>query len=132
MVPEMGALVVLVALNDGTSPVPAAPIPMAVLLLVQLYTMLPPVVGEVKLTAVVGAPSHTRWLAMGLTTATGFTVRLKLAGVPVHEIPPLVNVGVTVMVATMGAFVLFVGLNDEILPVPEAVRPMAVLLLVQL
>ena len=44
--------------------------------------------------------------------------------------PPLVYVGVTVIVATNGAAVALVDVK-AILPVPDAPRPMAVLLLVQ-
>lgn len=44
----------------------------------------------------------------------------------------MVYVGVTVIVAVIGAFVLLVVVNEEILPVPLAARPIAVLLFVQL
>ena len=46
--------------------------------------------------------------------------------------PALVKEGVTVIVAVIGALVLLVAVNEEILPVPLAARPIAVLLLVQL
>ena len=94
--------------------------------------MLPPVVGELKFTAVVGAPLHTTWLAIEVTVAVGFTVIVKLAGVPVHETPPLVNVGITVTVDTTGPFVLLVPLKVLMSPVPLPESPVARLLLVQL
>ena len=57
MVAVIGVFVVLVAVNDGISPVPLAPRPIAVLLLVQLYAVLatkdPP-----KVTVDVPAPTQ--------------------------------------------------------------------------
>ena len=50
---------------------------------------------------------------------------------PVQETPLCVNVGVTTIVDTNGAAVLFVAVKEEILPFPDAPRPMAVLLFVQ-
>lgn len=49
-------------------------------------------------------------------------------GVPAQ---PTADEGITVTVAEMGAAVLFVAVNDGILPEPAAARPIAVLLLVQ-
>ena len=46
--------------------------------------------------------------------------------------PQPVEVGVTVMVAVIGAAVVLVAIKLGILPVPDAPRLMAVLLLVQL
>ena len=62
----------------------------------------------------------------------GFTVMLKEAVFPVHVRPALVNVGVTVMVAITGAVAVLVTVNEEILPVPLAARPMEVFELIQL
>lgn len=59
IVPVIGALVALVPTNDGILPLPLAASPIAGLLLVQLYTMVPPVVGLLKFTAVVLPPLHT-------------------------------------------------------------------------
>ena len=88
MVAVIGALVVLVAVNDGILPVPLAASPMAVLLLVQLYT--DPGGRPLNTTAVVVAPLHSNWLAGWFTVAVGFTVIVKVIGVPVQVIPPLV------------------------------------------
>jgi hypothetical protein len=86
IVPVIGALVALVPMKDGISPLPVPARPIEGLLFVQLYTMLPPVVGLLKFTAVVGEPLHTVWLLTALTVAVGFTVIEKLVGDPVH--PP--------------------------------------------
>ena len=55
---------------------------------------------------------------------------VKVMAAPVQDIPPLVNVGVTVMVATTGAVVVLMAVNDAILPLPFDARPMLVVLLV--
>ena len=49
---------------------------------------------------------------------------------PLQLIPELVNVGVTVMVATTGEVVVLVAVNDAILPLPADESPMLVVLLV--
>jgi hypothetical protein len=78
--------------------------------------------------AAVDAPSHKVWLAIAFTLGVGFTVIVKLTGPP----PQPDAVGVTVMVAVIGALVVLVAVNDGMLPVPAAANPMAVLLFVQL
>ena len=92
MVPDIGAVVALVAVKAGILPVPLAPRPMAVLLLVQLKVTDPvaPVVGLVKLTGAVDAPLHTVWLVTGLTIGLGLTVIVNVIGVPLQVVPPLV------------------------------------------
>jgi hypothetical protein len=52
-------------------------------------------------------------------------------GVPVQICPAKLKVGVTVIVAVIGAFVVFAAVNTGIFPVPEAPRLMLGLLLVQ-
>lgn len=54
-----------------------------------------------------------------------------LAG-PVQLMPPLVKVGVTVIVATCGVDPLLIPMNDGIVLVPLAPNPIEVLLLLQL
>lgn len=125
-----GAVPVLVAVNEAILPVPLAARPIEVVLFVQLYTV--PGTKPVKLTAVVAAPLHTTWLATALTVGDGLTVMVKVLAVPVQVVPPLVKVGVTVMVAVTAALVLLVARNGAILPVPLAPRPIVVLLFVQL
>ena len=55
---------------------------------------------------------------------------VKLLVDPAHGVPPLVKVGVTTIVAVMGAVVVLVLVKD-ILPVPLAANPMLVVLFVQ-
>ena len=50
---------------------------------------------------------------------------------PVQLTPPLVKVGVTVIVATTGAVPVLVAINEAILPLPEAARPILVTSFVQ-
>lgn len=57
---------------------------------------------------------------------------VNVTGVPEQFRLPLLNVGVTVMVDTTGAPPLLTAVNDAISPVPEAARPVVVLLFVQL
>ena len=56
----------------------------------------------------------------------GFTVILKVTGVPLHD--PID--GVTVMAPVMEIVEVFVAVNALIVPVPLAPKPIAVLLLV--
>ena len=127
MVAVTGALVALTATNDGILPVPDAPSPIVVLLFVQVYTV--PATGPLIVTAAVADPAHTVWLAIAFTDGVGFTVMVKLTGVPAQ---PEGDKGVTVMVAVIGAAVPLVAVKPGILPVPDAANPIAVLLLVQL
>ena len=93
--------------------------------------MVPPVVGDPKLTPAVAPPLHTTWLLTGFTVAVGLTVMVKLLGVPTQVIPPLVKLGVTVMVPVMGALLELVAEKVVMFPVPLAARPIALLLLDQ-
>jgi len=58
----------------------------------------------------------------------GLTVIVNVISFPVQPF----NDGLTVMVDVIGAPVLFVNVNEEIFPVPDAESPIAVLLFVQL
>jgi len=60
----------------------------------------------------------------------GFTMIVKVCNEPVHEVLPFAKVGVTSIVAIIGAEVVLVAVK-EILPFPLAVKPIFVLLLVQ-
>ena len=84
----MGALVAFKPIKLGILPTPDAPSPIVVLVLVQLYTIVPPVVGLLKATAAVGDPVHTVWLATGFTVAVGFTVIVKVLVGPSQVGPP--------------------------------------------
>lgn len=57
---------------------------------------------------------------------------VNVVAVPEQVVPPLVYVGVTVIVAVTGAVPLFTAVNEAMLPVPLAARPIEALLLVQL
>ena len=63
-------------------------------------------------------------------TGVGLTVIVKVIGAPVQLTPPLVNVGVTVIVAVTGKKPVLIATNGAILPVPVAARPMLGVLLV--
>lgn len=130
IVAVIGLAVALVAVKAAILPTPDAARPMAILLLVQLNTV--PATAPVNVIAAVLVLLHTVWLATAATVGVGLTVIVKLIGVPVHVTPPLVNVGVTVIVATTGAAVALVAVKLAMFPVPDAARPMLVVLLVQL
>ena len=61
----------------------------------------------------------------------GLTVMVKVDGVPVHEVPLLENVGVTVIVAVAAVFPVFVAVKEAIFPVPLLPKPMDALVFVQ-
>lgn len=124
MVATAGALPVLVVAKEGMFPVPLAPSPIDVLLFDHEYVVDPPVLSVEKLTASVAAPTHLTWSAGSSTCPEGLTVMVKVWAVPAHPS----NAGVTVIVAVTGALVLFVAVNDGILPVPDAPSPIDVLL----
>jgi hypothetical protein len=66
-------------------------------------------------------------LAVTGTVGKGFTVIVKIIGVPLHPFAT----GVTVIVDTMFVVPVFVTVNEPILPVPLAAKPIAVLSFVQ-
>lgn len=57
---------------------------------------------------------------------------VNVVAVPEQVEPPLVKVGVTVIVATTGAVPLFTAVNEAMSPVPLAASPIEGVLLVQL
>ena len=81
-----------------------------------------------KLITAVGDPLHNTCPVTGFTIGLGLTVIVNVIGVPEQPIAT----GVTVMVATSGPLVALVVTNGCISPLPDAARPMAGLLLVQL
>ncbi len=84
-----------------------------------------------KITDVVGALLQTTWLVGWITSPVGLTVIVKVFDGPLQLVPPFVKVGVTVIVATTGAVPVFEAVNEAMLPVPEAARPMLVTSFVQ-
>lgn len=119
-----------IAVNEGMLPLPLAANPMELVLLVQLYTV-PATVPE-KLMAAVVALLHTTWLDIAFTVGEGLTVIVNVFAVPVHVLPPLVNEGVTVMVAVTGVLPELTAVKEPILPVPLAASPIDGVLFVQL
>ena len=84
------------------------------------------------MTAAVAVLLHNDWLATALTVAVGFTVIVNVIDVPTQLTPPLVNVGVTVMVAVTGELLVLLAVNVGMFPLPLAARPMDAVLLIQL
>ena len=80
--------------------------------------------------AVVEPLLHTIWSVGWLTWPDGLTVIVNVLGVPGQLIPPLVKVGVTVIVAITGEVPEFKAVKDGIFPFPEAAKPILELLLV--
>ena len=115
MVPVIGAVVVLVATKLGMPvalPALEAAKPIAVLLFVQVYVVVPPVFVVEKLTAVVLPVLQTTSSAIALTWAVGLTII-----VLVNE---LVSISVPNWIWEINKTTLFVGLGTVIVPVPAA------------
>jgi len=71
---------------------------------------------------------------VAMAVGVGLTVMVKLCGVPEQPVPPLVKVGVTVMVAVTGEVPLLVAVKEGIpveVPLLEAAKPMLCVSLVQ-
>jgi len=81
-------------------------------------------------TVVVLVLLHTTWFAGWFTCPVGFTVMVKVFVGPAQPIEPLVKVGVTTIVATTGDVPVLTAAKEAILPVPEAARPMLVVVFV--
>ena len=65
------------------------------------------------------------------TVGVGFTEMVKSSGVPEQITPPFSKLGVTVMVAVTGAFVVLVAWKEVICPLPVAPSPIVVFVFVQ-
>ena len=57
---------------------------------------------------------------------------VNVCGIPVQVTPPLVKLGVTVIVAVTGAEPVFAAMKEAMLPVPLEGSPIEALLFVQL
>ena len=90
MVAVTGAEPALVAVKLAILPEPLAAKPIDGVLFVQLYTIVPPVVGLVKVTGAVGLLLQTAWFDTGSIVGVGLTVYVKVIGVPVQVTPALV------------------------------------------
>ena len=71
-------------------------------------------------------------MATAFTVAVGLTVIVNVMAVPTQLTPAFVYVGVTIMVAVIGAVVALVATKDPILPTPLAANPIEAVLLTQL
>ena len=87
-----------------------------------------PLTAPLNVTAEVVAPLHSVWSDDATTVGVGFTVMVNVSVAPEQLLADVV----TTMVAVIGAVPVFVAVNAPILPVPEAARPIDVVLFVQL
>ena len=71
-------------------------------------------------------------MATAFTVAVGLTVIVNVMAVPTQLTPAFVYVGVTIMVAVIGAVVALVATKDPILPTPLVANPIEGVLLTQL
>ena len=78
----------LLAINKFAVPLPLAAKPIAVLLLVQLYTV--PATEPVRLIGPAVKPLQNTWLATAFALGVGFTVMVNVCEPPIHVRPPLV------------------------------------------
>lgn len=124
----IGVVPGLVAVNDRL-PAPSVPRPIAVLLFVHSYEVIPPVFALVNVTDAVVLLQTTRFPGL-LTCPSGLTVIVNVSVGPVHPVPPLLKSGVTIIVATKGVVPALVEVND-ISPAPLTGNPIAALLFVQ-
>ena len=131
MVAVTGAEPLFMAVKEVISPLPDAGRPIEVLLFVQVYVVVPPELVVEKLTAAVLLPLQTTWLAGMFTCAVGLTVMVNTWDDPLQFTLALLKRGVTVIVAVTGAEPLFIAVKEVILPLPDAGRPIEVLLFVQ-
>ena len=82
-------------------------------------------------TKVVELPLQTTWLVVKFTWADGFTVMVKVWVAPEQFTLPLLNIGVTTIVATIGEVPLFTAVKAGMFPLPEAANPIEAVLFVQ-
>ena len=121
MVAVTGEVPLLTALKEGMFPVPDAASPIPGALFVQLKEV--PLTGPLKLIAEVVSLLQSTALLRVLTDGVGFTVIVKVAGVPVQ----LLAEGVTLIVAVTGVDPVLPAMKEGRSPVPEAGSPMEVL-----
>ena len=120
-----GEMPLLVALKTGMLPVPLVASPFAGMLLVHV-NVVPAPTGLETGVASVTSPLQYIWFKIALTVGVGFTVIVKVSGVPTHPLAA----GVIVISATEGESPVLVALKNGMLPVPLAARPFAGMLLV--
>ena len=121
-----GILLVLTAVNGMIFPLPLAGKPIEMLLFVQLKFVLLSV--PEKLIKLVPAPLHKTRFGGCTTLGVGLTVMVNVCAAPGQ---PAAD-GVTVIVAVTGAEPVLIAANAGIFPLPDAAKPIDVLLFVQL
>jgi hypothetical protein len=131
MVAVTGEVPVFKVVKAAILPVPVPARPMLVLLFVQEYVTVPPVLVVVYEMAADRAPLHNTWFPGCVTTAVGFTVMVNVFVGPSQVTVPFSKWGVITIVAMTGAVPVFIAVNEAILPVPLAASPMVVALFVQ-
>lgn len=134
--PEVGVIVIVAttfvepvftALKDPILPLPLAASPIDGVLFVQLKMVFGTFSVEAKSMEPVATPLQTVIGETVLTVGFGFTVIVKVTGLPAQPFA----VGVTVMRPEIAAFVVFVVANAGMVDVlPAAAKPIAVLLFV--
>ena len=113
----------MVAVKELTLPIPDAPRPIEVLLLLQVKAFPVPE----KLIAELFVPLQMVILGIVLTVVVGFTVMLKFIVCPTHVDPPFERVGVTDTIEDRGEVVLeLVAVNAGIELAPFAANPIVV------
>ena len=130
-VTSTGPLVVLVSV-PLILPVPLAamPVAVAVLSLTQLNTV-PGTVPVITIVVMAVAEQIVCDVGVAVAFGVGLTVMLKLLGVPTQLTPPLVKVGVTVIVPVIGTLVGLVAVKvGNELPAPLAPSPIEISLFV--
>jgi hypothetical protein len=102
-------------------PVPARPIDVVLL----LHAKVVPVVVLLNVNALWIVPLQSAWFPGTITLGVGFTVIVRFCDIPIHPFA----VGLTVIVAVIGAAVLFVAVKAAILPAPVPASPIDIVLL---
>ena len=127
---RMGAVPAFVAVNAGKLPVPVVSVNPKEGVAGLLHEKVAPETLFNELNTVEGteAPLQYTRLLIAATVGNGFTVMVKLTGVPAHPFA----VGVIVITPDIFALLVLVARKAGMLkPLPDAPNPMAVLLLVQ-
>ena len=126
MVAVTGTLELLIAVNGGMVPVPAAARPIRGLSFIQLKVA--PLTAVAKVIVFVVTPVQYIWSAGWVIAGNGLTVIVNTFAGLEHPLA----LAITVIVAVTGCVVLLIAVNDGILPEPLAAKPISVLSFVQL
>ena len=118
----------LTALKLGIFPVPLNWSPVVVLLLTQVYEVPLPE----KLIEFVGDPLQINWSVGSKTVEVGLMVIVKFWALPVQATEFPKNIGVAIICPVIAISEVFVPEKEFIFPVPAEIKPIPVLLFVQL